>query len=66
MQKAVGIVNRFSMLSYLACKAVICSTNRAEKAVDVVIVNAPPRTIWGFAVESVVARVILCLSDRFG
>lgn len=53
-------------LVHLAGKTVVDLADRAEEVVDIVVVNAPSWTVGCFAVEGVLAGVVLRLSYGFG
>ena len=53
-------------MAHLAGKAVVNFADRAEEVVDVVVVNAPARTVGRLAVEGVVAGIVLRLGYGLG
>lgn len=57
----VSEVEGWGARSHLAGEAVGGVADRTEEVVDVVVVNAPARTVRGLAVEGVVPGIVLGL-----
>lgn len=52
------------MMAHLTSQTIIYTAYGAQKIVHVIVVIAPTRTVWCFAMEGIVSSVVLCLCYR--